>query len=116
MIVVSDTSPINYLVLIELQDLLPKLLDRVLIPDAVHRELRASGAPDPIRRFLADAPPWLVVKPSPPVVPALRHLDAGERETIRWRCPSGPTWCSSMSARAARPHANRGFECLERSA
>jgi predicted nucleic acid-binding protein len=82
MIVVSDTSPINYLVLVELQDLLPKLLDRVLIPDAVHRELRASGAPDPIRRFLADAPPWLVVKPSPPVIPALRHLDAGERETI----------------------------------
>jgi predicted nucleic acid-binding protein len=39
MIVVSDTSPINYLVLIELQDLLPKLFDRILIPEAVHREL-----------------------------------------------------------------------------
>ena len=34
MIVVSDTSPINYLVLIELQDLLPELFQCVLIPDA----------------------------------------------------------------------------------
>jgi predicted nucleic acid-binding protein len=31
MIVVSDTSPINYLVLIELQDLLPELFQHVLI-------------------------------------------------------------------------------------
>jgi len=38
MIVVSDTSPINYLVLIERHDLLPELFQRVLIPDAVHRE------------------------------------------------------------------------------
>jgi hypothetical protein len=56
MIVVSDTSPTNYLILIELQDLLPKLFDRILIPEAVHRELHATGAPDPIKRFLADAP------------------------------------------------------------
>ena len=32
MIVVSDTSPLNYLILIELQDILPKLFERVLIP------------------------------------------------------------------------------------
>lgn len=31
MIVVSDTSPLNYLILIELHDLLPKLFDRILI-------------------------------------------------------------------------------------
>jgi predicted nucleic acid-binding protein len=82
MIAVSDTSPINYLVLIELQELLHKLLDRVLIPDAVHRELQSTGAPDPIKRFLAEAPYWLEVRPSPEIDPALRHLDAGEREAI----------------------------------
>lgn len=82
MIVVSDTSPINYLVLIELQDLLPKLLDRVLIPEAVHRELQSTKAPDPIKRFLADAPDWLEVRASPEIASALRHLDSGEREAI----------------------------------
>ena len=54
MIVVSDTSPINYLILIELQDLLPKLFDRILIPEAVHRELHSTAAPDLIL-FTGDA-------------------------------------------------------------
>lgn len=82
MIVVSDTSPINYLVLIELQDLLPKLFERVLIPEAVHRELQSMAAPDPIKRFLAEAPDWLEVRPSPEIDPGLRHLDSGEQEAI----------------------------------
>jgi hypothetical protein len=48
MTVVSDTSPINYLVLLELPELLPKLFGRVLIPEAVHRELQSIRAPDPV--------------------------------------------------------------------
>jgi predicted nucleic acid-binding protein len=82
MSVVSDTSPLNYLVLIELQDLLPELFDQVLIPDVVHRELQAAGAPDPVKRFFASAPDWLDVRPSPGIDPQLRHLDAGERAVI----------------------------------
>lgn len=56
MIAVSDTSPLNYLILIELQDVLPKLFDRVLIPEAVHRELSSPVAPVPIKRFVARVP------------------------------------------------------------
>jgi predicted nucleic acid-binding protein len=82
MIVVSDTSPINYLILIELQALLPKLLDRILIPEAVHRELQSAGAPDPIKRFFAKPPDWLEVRPSPEIDPGLGQLDSGEREVI----------------------------------
>src|SRR5438552_15649299 len=82
MIVVSDTSPINYLILIELQDLLPKLFDRILVPEAVHRELQSAAAPDPIKRFLAEVPDLLEVRPSPEIDHALRHLDSGEREVI----------------------------------
>jgi predicted nucleic acid-binding protein len=82
MIVVSDTSPINYLVLIQLQDLLPKLFDRILIPEAVHRELQSDAAPDPIKGFLAEAPDWLEVRPSPEIDPSLQQLDSGEREVI----------------------------------
>lgn len=82
MIAVSDTSPLNYLILIELQNVLPKLFDRVLIPAAVHRELQSPAAPDSVKRFLAAVPAWLEVCPSPEVDPALRHLDSGEREVI----------------------------------
>ena len=40
MIVVSDTSPLNYLVLIDLQHILPELFERILIPAAVREELQ----------------------------------------------------------------------------
>ena len=40
MIVVSDTSPLNYLVLIDLQHILPDLFERILIPAAVRDELQ----------------------------------------------------------------------------
>ena len=40
MTVISDTSPLNYLVLIDLQDVLPALFEQVLIPEAVWHELR----------------------------------------------------------------------------
>jgi predicted nucleic acid-binding protein len=45
MIVVADTTPINYLILIEEIDVLPKLYGRVMIPRAVNEELMRSRAP-----------------------------------------------------------------------
>lgn len=41
MIVVSDTSPINYLILIEQIDRLYDLYRRVVVPPSVYRELQA---------------------------------------------------------------------------
>ncbi len=38
-LVVADTSPLNYLQLIGCMDILPRLSHRVAIPPAVHREL-----------------------------------------------------------------------------
>ena len=81
MIVVSDTSPLN-LILIELQDVLPTLFDQVLIPEAVRRELESPAAPEPVKRFLVASPTWLEVRPSPEIDGALQHLDSGEREVI----------------------------------
>jgi predicted nucleic acid-binding protein len=47
MIVVSNTSPINYLVRTESVYVLPSLFERIVIPEAVHREFRnpAPAAP-----------------------------------------------------------------------
>jgi len=39
MIVVADTSPLNYLVLIDEIDLLPAIFGQVLLPQAVFQEL-----------------------------------------------------------------------------
>ncbi len=38
-LVIADTSPINYLILIGHVDLLPRLFERVALPDAVETEL-----------------------------------------------------------------------------
>ena len=62
MIVVSNTTPLNYLVLIGQQDLLARLFERVIIPQAVWLELQAEGTPEPVRAWLANQPAWLEVK------------------------------------------------------
>jgi predicted nucleic acid-binding protein len=43
-IVVADTGPLNYLVLIDAIDLLPRLFDRVFVPLAVRDELTQRHA------------------------------------------------------------------------
>ena len=53
MIVVADTSPINYLILIEEIDILTKMYGRVVIPHTVYEELLRGSAPhaSPLRSF-----------------------------------------------------------------
>lgn len=83
MIVVADTTPLNYLVLVQAADLLPQLFGQVLIPPAVFAELKDPETPSAVQAWLANAPSWLVVEAlrSRPD-PDLDHLDAGEREAI----------------------------------
>ena len=52
MIVVADTSPLRYLVVIEHDFLLPKLFGRVLIPPAVADELNHESTPKVVRAWL----------------------------------------------------------------
>ncbi len=49
MIVVADTSPLNYLVLIGHIEVLPYFYQWVLIPSSVWEELQDVGTPDPVR-------------------------------------------------------------------
>lgn len=59
MIVIADTTPVNYLVLIEAADLLPRLFGKVFIPPAVLVELKDPETPSLVRAWLANAPAWL---------------------------------------------------------
>ena len=56
MIVVSDTSPLNYLVLIERVHVLPTLFGRVVAPVAVIAELGHPATPTVVRAWAADPP------------------------------------------------------------
>jgi predicted nucleic acid-binding protein len=46
MIIISDSSLLNYLVLISQADLLAKLYGQVVIPPAVHNELQRESTPN----------------------------------------------------------------------
>jgi len=81
-IVVADTSPINYLVLIGCPDLLFRLYGHILIPSAVARELSNPVAPLPVRNWIGSAPEWLETRLVPEVNDSLNYLGQGEREGI----------------------------------
>lgn len=81
MIVVADTSPINYLVLIGRVDLLGRLYRRILIPSAVLAELKHAEAPNAVRKWANDAPSWLAVL-NPKTTLRLNQLDPGKSEAI----------------------------------
>lgn len=83
MIVVSDTSPICYLLLINQIDILPTLYNSVTIPQAVADELRASESPLVVKHWIAQPPDWLQIQSiETPQWVELGKLDPGEREAI----------------------------------
>lgn len=83
MIVVADTSPINYLVLIGYQDVLGELFGKVVVPEAVCEELLRESTPKLVREWMTEAPGWLeVVSVRIAVDPELEVLDPGERQAI----------------------------------
>lgn len=83
MIVISDTTPLNYLALIGQQELLARLFGRVIIPQAVWTELQAGGAPESVRSWITSAPEWLEVRRANlPEDASLSMLDPGEQEAI----------------------------------
>jgi predicted nucleic acid-binding protein len=83
-LVVADTGPLNYLVLIDAIELLPKLFEKVFIPEAVRDELLDQDAPAIVRAWAAEPPAWLEVRTVSSAVddPAWRALDIGEREAL----------------------------------
>jgi predicted nucleic acid-binding protein len=83
MIVVADTSPINYLILIEEIDILAKMYVRVVIPRAVREELLRPSTPEMVRNWISRSPSWLETH-APVNAPdaSLGALDPGERDAI----------------------------------
>ena len=83
MIVVADTSPLRYLILIEHVHVLPALFGEVIVPPAVVAELTNERTPLEVRTWLADKPEWLRVQTPRETLPQLRGaIDDGEREAI----------------------------------
>ncbi|KAB8330987.1 DUF3368 domain-containing protein [Scytonema tolypothrichoides VB-61278] len=83
MIVVSDTSPICYLLLIDHIKVLQELYGVVIIPQTVADELNAPESPSVVRDWIAKPPDWLQIQPIETLQNLeMEKLDPGEREAI----------------------------------
>ena len=88
MIVVADTTALNYLVLIGEQLLIPELYGGAVIPPAVHRELLNAHTPELVRSWVLNPPAWLAFEsPRPATINLVDPaLDPGEREASHSIC------------------------------
>lgn len=84
MIVVADTSPLNYLIQIECDRLLPELFGQIIVPSAVMEEMHHERAPSAVQHWISNIPFWIeVAPPVAPPDPYLASLGSGEREAIQ---------------------------------
>jgi predicted nucleic acid-binding protein len=83
MIVVADTSPLNYLIRLGHPNVLHKIYGRVLVPHAVLIEMKHPEAPTEVRAWASTPPSWLEERQVKQVDESLAaELGAGEREAI----------------------------------
>jgi len=84
MILIADTSPLNYLVQINHFDVVERLYGHIIVPEAVFRELTDLRTPQKVRTLLLDRPEWLHVRLlNGPLDPSLEYLGPGEQEAIQ---------------------------------
>ncbi len=80
-VVVSDTSPLHYLILCGAETILPRLFRQVVIPPTVFRELQQPNTPPPVREWASSLPTWISVQ-TPKTINLALDVDAGELEAI----------------------------------
>jgi predicted nucleic acid-binding protein len=110
MTVVSDTTPLNYLILIEAVQVLPALFGRVYAPTAVIQELSDPRGPESVRTWAGSPPEWLTVQElaqvdeTPP-----QTLHKGEVEAIFLAQELGADWILIDERKASRVAESRGL-------
>lgn len=83
MIVISDTTPLRYLIEIGVESILANLFSKIIIPTAVFGELQRHKTPQPVRDWITNHPSWLIVQQADLslYIPQKRIGD-GEREAF----------------------------------
>lgn len=83
MIIISDTTPLHYLILIGKEEILPTLFGEIIIPEAVLSEMLHPKTPVAVAVWIASPPDWLKVKTAAGIFAAgIGGLGKGETEAI----------------------------------
>jgi predicted nucleic acid-binding protein len=84
-VVVADATPLNYLILVDAVEILPKLFTKIHLPAEVANELRSADAPEAVKSWMTRPPSWMEVSKSDETAStdaSLDFLDLGERAAI----------------------------------
>lgn len=114
MTVVSNTSPLRYLIAAGQADLLRKLFGTIFIPSAVEREICHPHAPPSVRRWMARHPSWLQTHEvhSAPDAELIQQLDPGEAEAIQLAQELGADALIMDERRGRQMAAGRGITVI----
>ena len=81
-VVVADSSPLNYLTLIGVVEVLHQLYGTIVVPQQVIMELTDPAAPLDVRGWALNLPDWVDVRVTVVNDAGMLHLDPGERAAI----------------------------------
>jgi uncharacterized protein len=113
MIVVSDTTPIHYLILVREESILPAVFDEVIIPEAVAKEMRHPKAPATVREWIDDPPAWARIEhASPRFLERIDGLGRGESAAIAIAVERHATAVLMDDRKAIREARNNGLTVL----
>lgn len=83
MIIVSDTTPLHYLIVVKRAELLATLFGAIIIPEAVFAEMAHDKTPVIVQEWLTAPPSWMQVKRASASISAqVKNLGRGETEAI----------------------------------
>lgn len=83
MIVISDTTPLRYLIEIEQVQILEILFGKIIIPEKVAEELQHSKTPQKVKDWMLTLPVWLEIRKADlTLFTSQKKIDDGEREAF----------------------------------
>ena len=95
-VVVADATPLHYLILIDVVQVLPRLFEKIHVPIEVGEELSCEATPPIVRTWMEQPPQWLEVLAAPVVAPKIlpfRHWTRVSERQSSSRNPSAPISC-----------------------
>jgi predicted nucleic acid-binding protein len=82
-VIISDTTPLRYLIEIEAVHILESLFGKVIIPEKVAEELQRPKTPQKVKDWMEACPGWLEVKRADlSLFTPHRKIGDGEREAL----------------------------------
>jgi predicted nucleic acid-binding protein len=83
MTIISDTTPLRYLIEIEKAYTLESLFGRIIILQAVFNDLQRPKTPQPVKEWIVNHPAWLEVRQGDlSLYTPQKRIGAGEREAF----------------------------------